>query len=62
MSEKNLVTFAREFRGMLEDQGVHALMGRFDWAQRFWDLGFEMDCGRSFEGTVKILAHFPTAP
>lgn len=49
MNEKNLGTFAREFRGKLEDQGVHALMGRFDWAQRFWDLGFEMDCGRSFE-------------
>ena len=51
MSEKNLGTFAREFRGMLEEQGVRALMGRFNWAQRFWDLG-----------TVKILAHFPTAP
>ena len=49
MSEKNLSTFAREFRGMLEDQGVHALEGFFDWAQRFWDLGFEMDCGHSFE-------------
>lgn len=49
MNEKNLSTFAREFRGMLEDQGVHALMGRFNWAQRFWNLGFEMDCGRSFE-------------
>lgn len=34
MNEKNLGTFAREFRGMLEDQGVHALEGRFDWAQR----------------------------
>ena len=49
MSEKNLGTFAREFRGMLEDQGVRALMRRFNWAQRFWDLGLEMDCGRSFE-------------
>lgn len=34
MSEKNLGTFAREFRGMLEEQGVRALMGRFNWAQR----------------------------
>lgn len=34
---------------MLEDRGVRVLMGRFDWAQRFWDLGSEMDCGRSFE-------------
>lgn len=49
MNEKNLGTFARKFRGMLEDQGVHALEGRFDWARRFWDLGFEMDCGHSFE-------------
>lgn len=49
MNEKNLSAFAREFRGMLEDQGVHALEGRFDWTQRFWDLGFEMDCGHSFE-------------
>ncbi|WP_455138811.1 hypothetical protein [Thermophilibacter sp.] len=49
MNKDDLLAFAHELREILEEQGVRALMGRFDWAQRFWGLGFEMDCGRSFE-------------
>lgn len=46
--EGDVAKFARELRGMLGRDGERAL-DRCDWARRFVELGFEMDCGRSFE-------------
>lgn len=48
MNKRATASFAREFRAMLEKDGVAALE-RFDWAERFRGLGFEMDCGHSYE-------------
>ncbi len=48
MNKRATASFAREFREMLEKDGVAALE-RFDWAERFRELGFEMDCGNSYE-------------
>ena len=48
MNKRVTASFAREFREMLEKDGVAALE-RFDWAEHFRELGFEMDCGHSYE-------------
>lgn len=48
MSENQVAVFAQEFRRELEGQGISALE-RTDWADMFKRLGFEMDCGRSYE-------------
>ena len=48
MNKRATASFARKFRGMLEEDGVAAL-DRFGWAERFRELGFEMDCGHSYE-------------
>lgn len=34
--------------------GVDGLWG-YDWAERFWALGFEMDCGHSFNDATGLL-------
>lgn len=34
--------------------GVDGLWG-YDWARRFWALGFEMDCGHSFNDATGLL-------
>lgn len=41
-------TFAQELREQLEREGVTALE-RCDWAGQFSRLGFQMDCGSSYE-------------
>lgn len=46
--------FAREFRRHLECEGVQGLLD-YDWAERFWELGFEMDCGHSFNEKTGLL-------
>lgn len=48
MNRRAVRAFARGFREELESRGVAALEG-FDWAGGFSGLGFEMDCGRSYE-------------
>ena len=48
MNRRAVRTFARGFREELGRCGVTALE-RFDWAGRFRGLGFEMDCGHSYE-------------
>ncbi len=49
-----MARFAREFRLRLERMGVDGLWG-YDWAERFWALGFEMNCGRSFNNATGLL-------
>lgn len=48
MNKRAVRTFARGFREELESSGITAL-DRFDWAESFFGLGFEMDCGHSYE-------------
>lgn len=48
MNRRAVRAFARGFREELERRGIAALE-RFDWAGGFRRLGFEMDCGRSYE-------------
>lgn len=48
MNRRAVRAFARGFRKELESRGIAALE-RFDWAEGFSELGFEMDCGRSYE-------------
>lgn len=49
-----MARFAREFRLRLERMGVDGLWG-YDWADCFWALGFEMDCGHSFNDATGLL-------
>ena len=49
-----MARFACEFRLRLERMGVEGLWG-YDWAERFWALGFEMDCGHSFNDATGFL-------
>lgn len=56
MEGRDVARFARELRGRLEEQGASALE-QFDWAGRFWDLGFKMDCGHSYEERYGIALH-----
>lgn len=44
----DVARFARELRERIEEQGAAALE-RADWAEHFWALGFNMDCGHSYE-------------
>lgn len=48
MNRRAVKAFARRFREALERDGIAALE-RFDWSGGFFGLGFEMDCGNSFE-------------
>lgn len=48
MEGRDVARFARELREGIEERGAAALEGT-DWAERFWGLGFNMDCGRSYE-------------
>lgn len=40
--------FAQEFREQLEREGV-AILDRYNWVERLSELGFQMDCGRSYK-------------
>lgn len=42
--------FSRRFAAVLRSDGFRAL-DEVDWADEFWALGFEMDCGRSYNET-----------
>lgn len=53
MNKRAVRAFARRFREALERDGIVALE-RFDWSGGFFRLGFEMDCGRSFEETCGL--------
>lgn len=48
MNRRAVAAFARRFREALERDGIAALE-RLDWSGGFFGLGFEMDCGHSFE-------------
>lgn len=48
MDERAVARFARDFRDALERDGASAL-DRFGWVDGFFGLGFEMDCGKSYE-------------
>ena len=53
MNRREVRAFARGFREELERRGIAALE-RFDWAGGFRGLGFEMDCGHSYEETYSL--------
>ena len=44
----------REFGRHLEHRDVYGLLD-YDWAERFWALGFEMDCGHLFNERTGLL-------
>lgn len=48
MDKRAVASFARRFREALERDGI-AAPERFDCSGGFFGLGFEMDCGRSYE-------------
>lgn len=56
MEGRDVARFARELRERIEEQGAAALE-RVDWAERFWGLGFRMDCGHSYEERYGIALH-----
>ena len=56
MEGRDVARFARELRERIEGQGAAAL-DRFDWADRFWGLGFRMDCGHSYEERYGLALH-----
>lgn len=56
MEGRDVARFARELRERIEGQGAAALE-RVDWAERFWGLGFRMDCGHSYEERYDIALH-----
>lgn len=47
MEGRDVARFAHELRERIEERGAAAL-DRFDWAERFWGLGFRMDRGHSY--------------
>ena len=53
MNSQETHAIACEFREVLEKDGAGALE-HYDWASRFFDLEFEMDCGESFEGAYGL--------
>lgn len=48
MDRRSVRTFSRRFKEELERYGI-VVLERFDWAMGFRELGFEMDCGQSYE-------------
>lgn len=48
MNRRAVAAFARRLREALERDGI-AVLECSDWASGFFELGFEMDCGRSYE-------------
>lgn len=48
MELHDVAKYARKLRLAIEERGAVALE-RDDWAVRFRELGFEMDCGHSYE-------------
>lgn len=53
MNRRAVRAFVRRFKEELESRGIAALEG-FDWAGGFSGLGFDMDCGRSYEETYGL--------
>lgn len=53
MDRLSVRTFSRRFREELECYGIVALE-RFGWAMGFRELGFEMDCGHSYDGAYDL--------
>ncbi len=53
MNSQDIRAFAHEFRRILEKDGAGALE-HYDWASRFFDLEFEMDCGESLENSYGL--------
>lgn len=48
METRDIAKYAHKLRLAIEKRGAAALE-RDDWAARFRELGFEMDCGHSYE-------------
>ncbi|OUO47831.1 hypothetical protein B5F79_03175 [Olsenella sp. An285] len=48
METSDVAEYAHKLRLAIEERGAAALE-RDDWAVRFRELGFEMDCGHSYE-------------
>ena len=48
MEPHNVAKYARKLRLAIEERGAAALE-RDDWAARFQEFGFEMDCGHSYD-------------
>lgn len=48
METRDVAKCTRKLRLAIEERGAAALE-RDDWATRFRELGFEMDCGHSYE-------------
>lgn len=56
MEGRDVARFAHELREKIEGRGAVALE-RTDWAERFWELGFKMDCGHSYEERYGLALH-----
>ena len=50
-------TSAAALRAAEEAEQGAAALERVDWAERFWGLGFRMDCGHSYEERYGIALH-----
>lgn len=48
MEPHSVAKYVHDLRLAIEQHGT-AAFERDDWAKRFWEFGFEMDCGRSYE-------------
>ena len=56
MEPHNVAKYARKLRLAIEERGAAALE-RDDWAARFQEFGFEMDCGHSYEELYGLALH-----
>ena len=54
MDKHEIASFTRELGERLEIWGASAL-DRTDWAERFRDFGFHMDCGNSYQKRYGML-------
>lgn len=56
MEPHDVAEYARKLRLAIEERGAAALE-RDDWAERFRELGFKMDCGHSYEERYGLALH-----
>lgn len=53
METRGVAECARTLRLVIEENGTDAFE-RNDWAERFRELGFEMDCGHSYKERYEL--------